>query len=122
MKAEQYNALYPHPPSLSPFKHGQILVGINHKGMGFDDLLVALQEGVANGGDRLQKQAIGNIARFDLFFFYLFLFSSFVAELHTHMTRCCVPRWLVGVYETASRLCACLSPGKVARSNRGPVP
>lgn len=35
--------------------------------MGFDDLLVALQDGVANGGDRLQKQAIGNIAR--CFFF-----------------------------------------------------
>ncbi|CAM9131475.1 unnamed protein product, partial [Ectocarpus sp. 12 AP-2014] len=41
----------------------KILVGINHKGMGFDDLLGALQNGVANGGDRLQKQAIGNIAR-----------------------------------------------------------
>ncbi|CAM9481770.1 unnamed protein product, partial [Ectocarpus sp. 8 AP-2014] len=41
----------------------KILVGINHKGMGFDDLLGALQSGVANGGDRLQKQAIGNIAR-----------------------------------------------------------
>eukprot|EP00903_Cladosiphon_okamuranus_P016633 g15341.t1 len=41
----------------------KILVGINHKGMGFDDLLVALQNGMANGADRLQKQAIGNIAR-----------------------------------------------------------
>ncbi|CBN79044.1 conserved unknown protein [Ectocarpus siliculosus] len=41
----------------------KILVGINHKGMGFDDLLGALQNGVENGGDRLQKQAIGNIAR-----------------------------------------------------------
>ena len=121
MKAEQYNALYPHAPSLSPFKHGQILVGINHKGMGFDDLLVALQDGVANGGDRLQKQAIGNIARFDLFFLS-FSFFELCGELHAYMTRCCVPRWLVGVYETASRLCACLSPGKVARSKRGPVP
>lgn len=42
----------------------QVLVVINHKGMGFDDLLLASQNEVASGGDRLQKQAIGNIARY----------------------------------------------------------
>lgn len=41
----------------------QVLVGINCKGMGFDDLLIKLQSGVEQGGDKLQKQAIANIAR-----------------------------------------------------------
>lgn len=42
----------------------QVLVGINCKGMGFDDLLIKLQSGVEQGGDKLQKQAIANIARY----------------------------------------------------------
>ncbi|CAM9970460.1 unnamed protein product [Ascophyllum nodosum] len=40
----------------------RVLVTINHRGMGFDDLLVALQNAVAREGDRLPKQAVANVA------------------------------------------------------------
>lgn len=43
----------------------KVLVGINQPGLGFDELLVALQNGVSgeHRGARLQKQAIANVAR-----------------------------------------------------------
>lgn len=42
---------------------------INYRGMGFDDLMVALQTVVAREGDKLTKQAVANVARY-VYWFY----------------------------------------------------
>lgn len=48
----------------------QVLVVINYRGMGFDDLMVALQTVVAREGDKLTKQAVANVARYVFWFYY----------------------------------------------------
>ncbi|CAM9429024.1 unnamed protein product, partial [Choristocarpus tenellus] len=41
----------------------QVLVGINHPGLGFEELMSSLQSTVVQGGPDIPKQAIANIAR-----------------------------------------------------------